>query len=76
MMDQALRQSAAYGMATILSRATLLISLLVLPYLLTPRDYGALSMLVTVTALIVIIVPLEISQGLARHYAPAPAGAK
>jgi O-antigen/teichoic acid export membrane protein len=72
MMNQALRQSAAYGMATILSRATLLVSLLVLPYLLTPRDYGALSMLVTVAALVIIVVPLEVSQGLARHYAPAP----
>lgn len=75
-MDQAMRQSAAYGTATILSRATLLVSLLVLPYLLTPRDYGALSMLVAVTALIVIIVPMEISQGLARHYAPAPEAQK
>lgn len=76
MMNQALRQSAAYGAATILSRATLLVSLLVLPYLLTPRDYGALSMLVTVAALVVILVPLEVSQGLARHYAPAPSGEK
>ena len=76
MMNQAVRQSAAYGAATILSRATLLVSLLVLPYLLTPRDYGALSMFVTVSALIVIIVPFEISQGLARHYAQAPAGEK
>ena len=76
MVGQAVRQSAVYGTATILSRATLLVSLLVLPYILTPRDYGALSMLVTVTALVVIVVPLEVSQALARFYAPASAAAK
>ncbi len=76
MVDQAVRQSAVYGTATIVSRATLLVSLLVLPYILTPRDYGALSMLVTVGALVAIAVPLEISQALARFYAPASAAAK
>jgi O-antigen/teichoic acid export membrane protein len=64
--------SVAYGTTTILSRATLVVALLVLPFLLTPRDYGALSMIVTIAALAAIAVPLEISQALARHYAPAP----
>ena len=64
--------SVAYGTATIISRATLVVALLVLPFLLTPRDYGALSMIVTVAALAAIVVPLEISQAIARYYAPAP----
>ncbi|WP_129793622.1 lipopolysaccharide biosynthesis protein [Sphingosinicella sp. CPCC 101087] len=76
MMDQAVRQSAAYGTATILSRATLVVALLVLPFILTPRDYGALSMIVTVTALVVILIPLEIAQAVARFYAPASAAEK
>lgn len=76
MMDQAVRQSAAYGTATILSRGTLVVALLVLPFILTPREYGALSMIVTTTALVAILVPLEISQAVARFYAPAPAAEK
>ena len=69
--------SVAYGTTTILSRATMVVALLVLPFLLTPRDYGALSMIVTIAALAAIAVPLEISQALARYYAPAsPAGKK
>jgi O-antigen/teichoic acid export membrane protein len=64
--------SVAYGTTTILSRATLVVALLVLPFLLTPRDYGALSMIVTVAALVAIAAPLEISQALARYYASAP----
>ena len=76
MMDQAVRQSMAYGTATILSRATLVVALLVLPFILTPREYGALSMIVTVAALVAILVPLEIAQGVARFYTPAPLAQK
>jgi O-antigen/teichoic acid export membrane protein len=76
MMEKAVRQSAAYGTATLLSRATLVVALLVLPFILTPRDYGALSMIVTVAALVAILVPLEVSQGLARYYPTAPQGEK
>lgn len=72
MMDQAVRQSAAYGTATVLSRATQVVALLVLPFILSPREYGALSMIVTITALVAVLVPLEIAQGVARFYAPAP----
>ena len=71
MIRQFVNDSFAYGMATLLSRATMVVALLVLPFLLTPRDYGALSMIVTVAALVAIVAPLEVSQGLARYYAPA-----
>ena len=76
MMRQFVSDSVAYGMTTILSRATLLVALLVLPFILAPSDYGALGMIVTITALVATVVPLEIAQGLSRHYAPAPAGEK
>jgi len=71
MMRQFASDSLAYGTTTLLSRATLLVALLVLPFLLTPRDYGALSMIVTVAALAAILLPLEVGQGLARFYPPA-----
>lgn len=72
MIRQFANDSIAYGIASMLSRATLLVALLVLPFILTPRDYGALSMIVTVAALVAIIAPLEVSQGLARFYPPSP----
>lgn len=71
MMDRFAGDSVVYGAATVLSRACLLVALLVLPFILTPRDYGALGMIVTVTALVAILAPLEISQAVARFYAPA-----
>src|SRR5690606_10601551 len=49
-------------------RATMLVALLVMPLILSPRDYGALSMIVTVTALVAILAPLEVSHGLGRYY--------
>jgi O-antigen/teichoic acid export membrane protein len=76
MIRQFVNDSFAYGIATLLSRATLVVALLVLPFLLTPRDYGALSMIVTVAALVAIAAPLEVSQALARYYAPAPPAEK
>lgn len=75
-MDQAVRQSMAYATATILSRGTQVVALLVLPFILTPREYGALSMIVTIAALVAVLAPLEIAQGVARFYAPAPEGQK
>jgi O-antigen/teichoic acid export membrane protein len=76
MMQRVIGDSLAYGTATILSRATLMVALLVLPFILSPREYGALSMIVTVAALVAILAPLEIAQGLARFYATAESSAK
>ena len=72
--DQALRQSVAYGTATILSRATMVVALLVLPFLLTPRDYGALSMIVTVAALVAIVGAARSVAGSGPLLCPRPAG--
>jgi O-antigen/teichoic acid export membrane protein len=76
MIRRFVSDSLVYGTTTLLSRAALLVALLVLPFILAPRDYGALSMIVTVAAFVAILVPLEIGQGLARHYAPAPPAEK
>jgi O-antigen/teichoic acid export membrane protein len=39
---------------------------------LSPGDYGAYDLLITVAALVNLVVALEIAQGLARHWADAP----
>ncbi|HEX2060798.1 MAG TPA: oligosaccharide flippase family protein, partial [Thermoanaerobaculia bacterium] len=66
-----LKDSAIYGIGSILARA---ISLLLLPFytrVLTPRDYGVVDLLTTFGALVNLTVALEISQGLARYVAAA-----
>ena len=68
MMDRLLQHSLVYGSATILARGTLVVALLVLPFILAPAEYGALAMIATLTALTALVVPLEIAQGLARFY--------
>jgi O-antigen/teichoic acid export membrane protein len=46
----------------------LVISLLVMPHLLTQAQYGALGMIVTIAAFVNIVVPLEVTQGMVRYY--------
>ena len=72
MKERLLAHSVVYGGATILARATLVVMLLVLPFILTPREYGALSMISAIAALVGLVLPMEVSQGLARHYPQAP----
>lgn len=63
--------SAIYTFANLASRGTMLVWLIVLPSFLSPADYGALGLIVTVAALVLVMVPLEISQALARYFPPA-----
>jgi O-antigen/teichoic acid export membrane protein len=71
-MIQALfKQGSIYGLTTILSRGALVVSLVILPLLLSPSDYGALSMIMTIAALVTMIVPLEVTQGLSRYHPTA-----
>lgn len=65
------RDALIYGVAAIFSRG---LSLLVLPIytrVLSPGDYGALDITLVVGTLAAIVVPLEISQALARLYGEA-----
>jgi len=63
--------SLVYGLTNIAARASLFVSLLVLPTILEPVDYGALAMLTLVGNLAAIVVPMQVAQGLARHHGVA-----
>lgn len=63
--------SLTYTAATIVSRGSQMLMLLLLPLLLSPADYGAVQMIATVAILAHTLVALEVSQGLARHFATA-----
>ncbi len=71
MIRTLLSHSLVYGLTNIAARGALLVSLLVLPAILAPADYGALAMLTLVGNLAGVVVPLQVAQGLARHYGAA-----
>lgn len=68
MIRTLLSHSLVYGLTYIAARGTLLVSLLVLPLILAPTDYGALAMLTLVGNLVAVVVPLQVAQGLARQH--------
>jgi O-antigen/teichoic acid export membrane protein len=74
MIRQLVGHSAAYTFANLLSRGTVLVWLIVLPRFMPAADYGALGLIITVAALVNVLVPLEVSQGMARYYPAASAG--
>lgn len=65
--------SAVYTAANLVSRIGSLLGLALLPLFLDMREYGVIGLVAAVAAIVNILVPLEISQGLARFYASAPA---
>lgn len=69
-------QTAAYSIATLLSRGVAVVLLIVLPAFVSPEDYGVLGIVTTVVALAGLIVPLEISHALVRYYPTADPEAK
>ncbi len=71
MIQRLLQHSAAYTVANLCSRGTVFIWLLVLPSFLSAADYGALGLIITTAALVNVLIPLEITQALARYYPPA-----
>ncbi|HEX5257887.1 MAG TPA: oligosaccharide flippase family protein, partial [Sphingomicrobium sp.] len=72
MIRQLIGHSAAYTFANLLARGTVLVWLIVLPHFLSAADYGALGLVTTIAAIVNVVVPLEISQALARYYPGAP----
>lgn len=71
MLRQFVRDSAIYGVSSLLSRG---IALLLLPFytrVLAPSDYGIIDILTVLTTLVNVTIALEISQGLARHFPEA-----
>ena len=66
MMQRLWRDSVVYGLATVFSRGLGIILIPLYTRILPPADYGALDMITVVAALVTLVVPLEIGQGLAR----------
>ena len=62
------RDGVVYGASTVIARGTALLLVPLVTHLLSPADYGALDLIVTVGVLINLVVPLEISQALARFW--------
>lgn len=68
MMQRLWRDSLIYGVAIVFSRG---LPILLVPFytrILSPADFGALDITTVLAALVALLVPLEIGQGLARHW--------
>ncbi len=71
MKQRLLGDAVRYTLANLVSRGAQLVALLLLPYFLSPSEYGVIGLVAAVAAFVAIIAPLEVTQGLARHYATA-----
>lgn len=71
MLKAVLRDSLVYGLASLLSKGLAIFLLPLYTRVLSPGDYGAYDLLITLGALANLVVALEISQGLARFWADA-----
>lgn len=72
MLKAVLRDSLVYGLASVLSKGLAIFLLPLYTRVLSPGDYGAYDLLITLGALANLVVALEIAQGLARYWADAP----
>jgi O-antigen/teichoic acid export membrane protein len=68
------RDVAIYALGTILSRGIALLLLPLVTRALSPAEYGAFDLIVTCGVLVNLVVPLEISQALARLWNERSAG--
>ena len=76
MLKLAIKDSLIYGVAGVATRS---IGLLLLPLysrVLSPSDYGLFDLILATAAIAAIIVPLEVSLGLAREYPDAASQAE
>jgi len=71
-LKAALHDSLVYGIASILSKGLVIFLLPLYTRVLSPSDYGAYDLLITLGALANLVVALEVSQGLARFWAETP----
>lgn len=71
MLKAVLRDSLVYGLASVLSKGLAIFLLPLYTRVLSPGDYGAYDLLITLGALANLVVALEIAQGLARYWADA-----
>lgn len=68
MLKIVLRDSLVYGLASILSKGLVIFLLPLYTRVLSPEEYGAYDLIITLGVLVNLTVPLEISQGLARNW--------
>lgn len=66
MIRAVLTDSLIYGLATILSRGLAILTVPFYTRMLSPADFGVLDLVSTLAVLVMIVVPLEVGQGLAR----------
>ncbi len=71
MKQRLLGDAVRYTLANLVSRGAQLVALLLLPYFLSPSEYGVIGLVAAVAAFVAIVAPLEVTQGLARHFATA-----
>lgn len=69
MLKAVFRDSFFYGLASLLSKGLAIFLLPLYTRVLSPGDYGAYELLITLGALANLVVALEISQGQARYWA-------
>lgn len=62
------RDGVVYAASSVLSRGIALLLLPLVTRVLSPAEYGALDLIVTLGVLVNLVVPLEISQALARFW--------
>lgn len=72
MLKVAFKHTFTYGLSSILSKGMTFILLPVYTYSMSPAAYGAYDLLITFGVLCNLIVCLEISQGVARHWIETP----
>lgn len=67
-----IKDTLVYGAATVFSRGLSFLALPVYTRILAPADYGAMDMILVAGTFANLIVPMEISQALARFMGDAP----
>lgn len=68
MLKGVLRDSIVYGVASVLTKGLAIFLLPIYTRVLSPADYGAFELLITLGSLANLVVALEITQGLSRYW--------
>lgn len=71
MLNRFLKDSAVYSLASLLQKATGFVFLAIFSYLIAPEAFGIFDYIVLMSGIVILLVPLEISQALARFYTTA-----
>lgn len=74
MIRALLRDSLVYGLATILSRGLAILTVPLYTRMLSAGDYGVLDLILTLGVLANLVVPLEVTQAMARFWGESPPG--